>query len=82
MNKSIANVKVLLDVRLGKKELYLSDIENIGEGSVIELDKLVGETVDVYINNSLIAYGEVVVIDDKFGVRISDIIAVNEEDIK
>jgi flagellar motor switch protein FliN/FliY len=74
MNKKLENIQVVLDVRLGKKSISLMDAESIGEGSIIELDKDYGDAVDVYINDKLIAFGEVVVIDDKFGIRICDVV--------
>lgn len=76
----LEDIKVILDVRLGKKELSLKEVNSLGEGSVIELDKYSGEVVDVFINDKLVAFGEVVVVDDKFGIRISDIIEPEEKE--
>ena len=67
----IDRVKVKLTVVLGEKELYLADVAGIGEGSIIELDKLAGEPVDLLANGEPIAKGEVVVIDQYFGVRVT-----------
>ena len=76
-----ANINLLLDVpmqltvELGRTRMLIKDILGLGEGSILELDKLAGEPVDVLVNNKLIAKGEVVVIDENFGVRITDIIS-------
>jgi flagellar motor switch protein FliN/FliY len=75
------NIHMLMDVRLpvsielGRTTLSISDILEWGQGSVIELDKLAGEPVDLLVNNKLVARGEVVVIDEKFGMRITSLIA-------
>jgi len=79
-NHSIRNIDLLLDVplrvtvELGRTRKRVKDILELGPGSVIELDKLAGEPVDVLINEKPIAKGEVVVIDENFGVRITEII--------
>ncbi len=76
-----ANMNLLLDVQmtltveLGRTNMYIKDILSLGEGSIIELDKLAGEPVDLLVNNKLIAKGEVVVIDENFGVRVTDIVS-------
>jgi len=83
-NHSTRNIDLLLDVplrmtvELGRTRKRIKDILELGPGSVIELDKLAGEPVDVLINEKPIAKGEVVVIDENFGVRITDI--VNQHD--
>lgn len=63
-----------ISVELAKKNLQLQEIVNLGEGSIVEFDKIAGENVDVLVNNKKIADGEVVVIDDRFGVRIINLI--------
>lgn len=78
------NLNMLLDiplqvtVELGRTKRTVKDILELGTGSIIELDKLAGEPVDILVNNRLIAQGEVVVIDENFGVRVTDI--VSQED--
>ena len=74
----LMDVQMTLTVELGRTKKYVKDILNLGEGSIIELDKLAGEPVDVLVNGKLIAKGEVVVIDENFGVRITDIVAPPE----
>ena len=76
----IGNIDFLLDVpldisvELGRAKMAISDMLQLRPGSVIELDKLIGEPVDLLANNRLIARGEVVVFDENFGIRITDII--------
>ncbi len=81
---SIKDISFLLDtplhltVELGRTKMALKDIMELGVGSIVELDKLAGEPVDIKVNNKLLAKGEVVVIDDNFGVRIVNIVKPNE----
>lgn len=70
----LMDVTMKLTVELGRTTMTIRDILSLGEGSIIELDKLAGEPVDLLVNNKLIAKGEVVVIDENFGVRVTDII--------
>ncbi|PKM80851.1 MAG: flagellar motor switch phosphatase FliY [Firmicutes bacterium HGW-Firmicutes-14] len=79
--KEIANIDLIMDVplqitvELGKTRKTIREILNLGPGSVVELDKLAGEPVDVLVNGKLLAKGEVVVIDENFGIRVTDIIS-------
>lgn len=79
------NMELLLDVQmnvsveLGRTKKYIKEILEMGEGSIIELDKQAGENVDVLVNGKLIARGEVVVIDENFGVRITEIISPKDK---
>lgn len=78
------NLNMLLDislqvtVELGRTKRMVKEILEISQGSIIELDKLAGEPVDILINNKLIAVGEVVVIDENFGVRVTDVLSTAE----
>ena len=74
----LRDVKIDISVELGRKELPLGDILHMVRGSVIELEKLAGEPVDVYANGRLIATGEVVVIDEHFGVRVTQLVSAKE----
>lgn len=74
----ILDIPLKVTVELGKAEMYIRDILNLGPGSIIELDKLAGEPVEVLVNGKPVARGEVVVIDENFGVRITDIISPRE----
>ncbi len=85
--KEIANVKdmdFLLDiplevtVQLGMTKMLIRDLLQLGQGSVVELDKLAGEPMEILVNNRLVARGEVVVVNEKFGVRLTDIISPAE----
>lgn len=71
----LMDVQMSLTVELGRTKMYIKDILGLGEGSIIELDKLAGEPVDLLVNGKLIAKGEVVVIDENFGVRVTDIVS-------
>lgn len=74
----LLDVQMVLTVELGRTRKYVKDILGLGEGSIIELDKLAGEPVDLLVNGKLIAKGEVVVIDENFGVRVTDIVGPAE----
>ncbi|MCB1324343.1 MAG: flagellar motor switch protein FliN [Spirochaetales bacterium] len=71
----LMDVQMTLTVELGRTKMYIKEILGLGEGSIIELDKLAGEPVDMLVNGKLIAKGEVVVIDENFGVRVTDIVS-------
>lgn len=74
----IMDVPLQVTVELGRTRMLIKEILDLGPGSIVELDKLAGEPVDILVNNKLIAKGEVVVIDESFGVRITDIISKME----
>ena len=67
-----------LSVELGRARMSIQDLLNLSPGSVIELDKIAGEALDILINGRLVARGEAVVVNDKFGIRISDIVSPSE----
>ncbi|TEA79401.1 flagellar motor switch protein FliN [Allopusillimonas ginsengisoli] len=70
----IGDIPVQLSVELGRTRLTIKNILQLGQGSVVELDGLAGEPMDIFVNGYLIAQGEVVVVDEKYGIRITDII--------
>ena len=70
----IMDIEVEVTVELGRTRMKIKDVLALGEGSVVELDKLVGEPMEIYANDKLIARGEVVVIEEDFGVRITEIV--------
>jgi flagellar motor switch protein FliN/FliY len=74
----IKDVPLEVTVRLGKTVMKIRDILELGDGSIIELDKLAGEPVDLLVNGKLVAKGEVVVIDENFGFRVKDIVSPTE----
>jgi flagellar motor switch protein FliN/FliY len=71
----LMDVYMELTVELGRTRKLIREILGIGEGTIIELDKLAGEPVDILVNHKLIAKGEVVVIDENFGVRVTEIVS-------
>lgn len=74
----IMDIPVQLTVELGRTRLTIKNILQLGQGSVIELDGLAGEPMDIFVNGYLIAQGEVVVVDDKYGIRLTDIITPSD----
>lgn len=74
----ILDIPVLLTVELGRTKIAIKNLLQLAQGSVVELDGLAGEPMDVLVNGTLIAQGEVVVVNDKFGVRLTDIITPAE----
>ncbi len=71
----ILDIPLRVTVELGKSKVVIKDLLQMAQGSVIELDKLAGEPLDVYINGKMIARGEVVTVGEKFGIRLTDIIS-------
>ena len=74
------DVSMLITVELGRKDMKLNEILKLGKGALVELNKIADEPVDIYMNQSKIAEGEVVVVDDHFGVRITRLL--NTERLK
>lgn len=74
------DVELDVKVELGRTEMLIEDVLRLGEGAVIELDKLAGDPVDIYCNNRLVARGEVLVLNDTFCVRVNDIVSPVTED--
>jgi flagellar motor switch protein FliN len=79
------NIDLLMDVylkvtvELGRTRMQLRQVLELQQGSVVELDRLAGDAVDVFVNDRLLARGEVIVVDDKFGVRITELISPGNE---
>ncbi len=71
----ILDIPLELSVELGKARMLVNDLLQLGQGSVVELNKLAGEPLEIFINRKLVARGEVVVVNEKFGVRLTDIIS-------
>ena len=74
----ILDIPLEISVELGRAKIPISDLLQLGQGSVIELAKLTGEPLEILVNQKLVARGEVVVVNDKFGVRLTDIISPAE----
>lgn len=72
--KLLENIAVKLSVEVGRAELTIRDLLRLSEGSVIELDRLAGDPLEVLVNGTTIAKGEVVVVGDRFGIRFAEII--------
>lgn len=71
----ILNIPVQVSLELGRAKMNLRDLLQLGQGSVVELERMIDEPLDVLVNGTLIARGEVVVVDNKFGIRLTDIVS-------
>lgn len=74
----LLDVPLDLSVELGRSRMSIQDLLGLSPGSVVELDKIAGEPLDILVNDRLVARGEAVVVNDKFGVRITDIVSPAE----
>ncbi|MCL0045950.1 flagellar motor switch protein FliN [Nitrospinaceae bacterium] len=74
----ILDIPLSVTVELGRSKMLINDLLQLGQGSVIELTKLVGDPLEVLVNDKLVARGEVVVVNEKFGVRLTDIVTPME----
>lgn len=74
----ILDVPVTLSMEIGRTQINIRNLLQLNQGSVVELDRFAGEPLDVLVNGTLVAHGEVVVINDKFGIRLTDVISVSE----
>jgi flagellar motor switch protein FliN/FliY len=74
----LLDVPLDLSVELGRTRMTIQDLLGLAPGSVVELDKVAGEALDILVNDRLVARGEAVVVNDKFGIRITDIVSPQE----
>jgi flagellar motor switch protein FliN/FliY len=74
----ILDIPVSISMEVGSTEINIRNLLQLNQGSVIELDRLAGEPLDVLVNGTLIAHGEVVVVNEKFGIRLTDVISPSE----
>lgn len=74
----ILDIPITLSVEIGKARLSIRNLLQLNQGSVVELDRLAGEPLDVLINGTLVAHGEVVVINEKYGIRLTDVVSAQE----
>ncbi len=74
----VMDVPVELTVELGRKQTRIGDVLKLGPGSVLELNKANGEPLDIYVNNRLIARGEAVVVGERYGVRLTEVLVTDE----
>ena len=72
--EAVYDIPVQVSAVLGKASMQVSQLLKLGRGAVVELDRKVGEAIDIYVNNRLVARGEVVIVDDKLGVTMTEII--------
>ena len=72
--KVLENIDVMLTVEVGRTQITIRDLLRLNEGSVVELDRLAGEPLDILVNNTKIAKGEIVMIGEKFGVRFGEVV--------
>jgi flagellar motor switch protein FliN/FliY len=75
----LKDVDLNVKIELGRTKMLIEDVLKLGEGSVVELDKLAGDPVDVFVNDQLVARGEVLVLNDNFCVRVNEIVTTVEE---
>ncbi len=74
----ILDIPVSLSMEVGSTEIAIRNLLQLSQGSVIELDRMAGEPLDVRVNGTLIAHGEVVVVNDRFGIRLTDVVSPSE----
>jgi flagellar motor switch protein FliN/FliY len=74
----ILDVTLQVTVEVGRTRMTIQDLLHLGQGSVIELEKLAGEPLDIFINGKAVARGEAVIVNDKFGVRLTDIVSTED----
>jgi len=75
---SILDIPVTISMEVGRSKINIRNLLQLNQGSVVELDRIAGEPLDVLVNGTLIAHGEVVVVNDKFGIRLTDVISQTE----
>ncbi len=75
---NILDIPVTLAVEIGNTQISIRNLLQFNQGSVVELDRLAGEPLNVLVNGTLIAHGEVVVVNDKFGIRLTDVVSPHE----
>jgi len=74
----ILDIPVTLSLEVGRTKISIRNLLQLNQGSVVELDRLAGEPLDVLVNGTLIAHGEVVVVNEKFGIRLTDVVSAQE----
>jgi flagellar motor switch protein FliN/FliY len=72
---AILDIPVTISMEVGRSHISIRNLLQLNQGSVVELDRVAGEALDVLVNGTLIAHGEVVVVNDKFGIRLTDVIS-------
>ena len=72
---AILDIPVTISMEVGRSNISIRNLLQLNQGSVVELDRVAGESLDVLVNGTLIAHGEVVVVNDKFGIRLTDVVS-------
>ncbi|MFM2482641.1 flagellar motor switch protein FliN [Celerinatantimonas sp. YJH-8] len=75
---AILDIPVTISMEVGRSNISIRNLLQLNQGSVVELDRVAGEPLDVMVNGTLVAHGEVVVVNDKFGIRLTDVISQTE----
>jgi flagellar motor switch protein FliN/FliY len=75
---AVLDIPVTLSMEIGRTRISIRNLLQLNQGSVVELERLAGEPLDVLVNGTLIAHGEVVVVNDKYGIRLTDVISAAE----
>ena len=76
--ETILDIPVSLSVEIGQTKIRIKNLLQLNQGSVVELERLAGEPLDVKVNNTLVAHGEIVVVNEKYGIRLTDIVSTHE----
>jgi len=76
--EAILDIPVSLSVQIGQTKISIKNLLQLNQGSVVELERLAGEPLDVMVNNTLVAHGEIVVVNEKYGIRLTDIVSTHE----
>ena len=76
--EAILDIPVSLSVEIGQTKISIKNLLQLNQGSVVELERLAGEPLDVKVNNTLVAHGEIVVVNEKYGIRLTDIVSAQE----
>ncbi len=76
--ETILDIPVSLAVEIGQTKISIKNLLQLNQGSVVELERLAGEPLDVKVNNTLVAHGEIVVVNEKYGIRLTDIVSTHE----
>lgn len=74
----LLDIPLEITVELGRARMLIKDLLQLGQGSILELDKLAGEPLEILVNNRLVARGEVVIVNEKFGIRLTEVISPQE----
>jgi flagellar motor switch protein FliN/FliY len=74
----VLDLPVTLSLEVGRSRISIRNLLQLNQGSVVELDRAAGEPLDVYVNGTLVAHGEIVIVNDKFGIRLTDVISPAE----